>query len=67
MKTGNLLLVAGGILILVGFIWNLGLKPFHLPGDIIINKNHLKVYIPITTMLLLSLFFSLGLLLYRFF
>jgi hypothetical protein len=32
---------------------------FLLPGDILVNKPHLKVYIPITSMVLLSLLGSL--------
>jgi hypothetical protein len=37
----------------------------HLPGDIVINKPNLKVYFPITTMILVSILISILLWLFR--
>lgn len=58
---GNWLLLIGVSLVLLGLVLKLvpGLKLFHLPGDIIIKKENITFYLPITTMLLLSLLLSL--------
>ena len=60
--TGIILLVAGLIIYFAGnrFTW-LG----HLPGDINIVKDNVKIFIPITTMILLSALLSLILYLIR--
>ena len=61
------LIIAGIILLAAGFLWPFLSKiPFgRLPGDIVISKPHIKIYIPITTMILLSLILSLLLRLFR--
>jgi hypothetical protein len=45
----------------VGLLWPWLVKIplFRLPGDILVNKPHLKVYIPITSMVVLSVGISL--------
>jgi hypothetical protein len=55
------LIYLGLALILAGLLWPwLGKIPLgRLPGDIIIDRPGLKVYIPITTMILVSLVVSL--------
>lgn len=55
------LIVVGIVIILTGLFWPYLIKfPFgRLPGDIIINKPNFKIYIPITTMLIVSLLLSL--------
>lgn len=55
------LISAGIILIAVGLLWPyLSKIPLgRLPGDIIIDRPNLKVYIPITTMILISALLSL--------
>jgi hypothetical protein len=59
---GKIIIVTGIILIVAGLIiyfagdklgW-LG----HLPGDINIVKDNVRIFIPVTTMILLSVFFS---------
>ena len=59
---GKLLIIAGAILILVGLILYFG-KGLgflgRLPGDIRIERPNLRVYLPITTCILLSLLLSL--------
>jgi hypothetical protein len=52
---GIFLVVAGIILIITGnkLDW-----PGHLPGDIRIERENLRIYFPITTMILLSLVVS---------
>jgi hypothetical protein len=55
----KLLVIAGGALIVVGLSWQMGwiqsLRIGRLPGDIFIERENLKVYIPITSGILLSL------------
>lgn len=55
------LISSGIILIAIGLLWPyLSKIPLgRLPGDIIIDRPNLKVYIPITTMILISALLSL--------
>jgi hypothetical protein len=57
----KILIAAGIILVLTGLLWPyLGKIPLgKLPGDIIIDKPNFKIYIPITTMILISLLLTL--------
>lgn len=57
----KILVTIGIIIIVAGLLWPWLVKlPIgRLPGDIIINKPNFKVYIPITTMILVSLLLSL--------
>ena len=54
------LIIIGVLLILGGLLWPWLVKfPFgRFPGDIIINEPGLKVFIPITTMVLISVIAS---------
>jgi uncharacterized membrane protein len=60
MKTsmGKWLIIAGLIIILIGLILQFApglLKWFgHLPGDINIKRENTRVYVPITSMILIS-------------
>ncbi len=55
------LIVLGAILLAVGLLWPwLGKLPLgRLPGDIIIDRPNLKIYLPITTMIIISIIISL--------
>ncbi|MBW2675782.1 MAG: DUF2905 domain-containing protein [Deltaproteobacteria bacterium] len=55
------LIITGLILIIAGILWPwLGdLSLGRLPGDIMISRPNMKVYIPITTMVVVSLIISL--------
>ena len=55
------LIISGAVIILAGLFWPwLNKIPFgHLPGDIVIDKPDFKLFIPITTMLLISALISL--------
>jgi len=57
---GLILVVAGGVLIVVGLLaWSGALSWFgRLPGDIRIERENARVYVPITSMLLLSVVVS---------
>ena len=60
------LIILGAIFLAVGLLWPwLGKVPIgRLPGDIVIDRPNLKIYIPITTMIIISIIISL---IYRFF
>jgi hypothetical protein len=62
----KVLIGLGVVFLAVGLLWPwLGKLPIgRLPGDIIIDRPNLKIYIPITTMIIVSIVISL---LYRFF
>jgi uncharacterized protein HemY len=68
-ETGLYLLLIGGVIVVAGIL----VYFFHdkmgwigrLPGDIRIEKENVRVYIPITTMLLFSAVLSLVLYLIR--
>jgi hypothetical protein len=55
------LIVLGAILLAAGLLWPwLGKLPIgRLPGDIIIDRPNLKIYLPITTMIIISIIISL--------
>ena len=57
----KVLIGLGVIFLAVGLFWPwLGKLPIgRLPGDIIIDRPNFKVYIPITTMIIVSLLISL--------
>jgi hypothetical protein len=57
IETGRFLVIAGGIIILVGFVLLMSDKiPLgRLPGDLRIGSGPIRVYIPIVTCILLSL------------
>lgn len=57
----KIVLIAGLILLAIGLLWPwLDKIPLgRLPGDIIISKPNIKVYVPITTMILISILISL--------
>ena len=55
------LIILGVVLILAGALWpwltRLGLG--RLPGDILIERDHFRLYVPITTSILVSILLSL--------
>lgn len=61
------LIIIGVVIILAGLLWPWLIKlPIgRLPGDIVIDKPHLKIFVPITTMILVSLVISVILWLLR--
>ncbi|HOX75864.1 MAG TPA: DUF2905 domain-containing protein [Bacteroidales bacterium] len=68
-QTGKILIVAGIILVIAGLvIYFAGNKLNwlgHLPGDIRIEKENVRFYFPVTTMILISVVLSLILYLIR--
>jgi hypothetical protein len=67
MSPGPLLVVLGIALVLVGLIvWSGGLAWFgRLPGDIRIERDSVRVYLPLVSMLVISLVLSLVMYLIR--
>ena len=61
------LIILGIAILVIGLLWPwLGRLPLgRLPGDIVIDRPQLKVYIPITTMILVSVVISVILWLLR--
>jgi len=61
-QAGKFLIVAGIILIIAGLIVYFAGNKFtwlgHLPGDIRIEKENVRFYFPITTMIILSIVLS---------
>ena len=63
----RLLIVLGLTVVIAGLLWPwLSKLPFgRLPGDIAIERENLRLYFPITTMVLVSLVISLLIWLFR--
>lgn len=61
-QIGKILVIAGIVLVIAGLIfWLAGDKLSwigHLPGDIRVEKENVRFYFPITTMILLSVVVS---------
>jgi uncharacterized membrane protein YidH (DUF202 family) len=64
---GPVLIALGVVLILVGLlIWSGGLQWFgRLPGDIRLERDSVRIYVPLASMLVVSLVVSLVLYLLR--
>ncbi|HWJ18245.1 MAG TPA: DUF2905 domain-containing protein [Geobacterales bacterium] len=56
MEIGKTLIVVGAVLIGAGLLWLLGsrLGLGHLPGDIVIERENFRLYLPLGTCLLIS-------------
>ena len=59
-STGLLIVAAGVVLVVVGvLVWSGAFRWFgRLPGDIRVERPSVRVYVPITSMLLLSVVLS---------
>ena len=60
MSAGRLLIILGIVLVVLGILWplvtRLGLG--RLPGDIVIERENVRLYIPIMTSLIVSIVLS---------
>ena len=56
----RLMIIVGTALVALGVAWPLmkRLPLFRLPGDVLIDRPGLKVFVPITTMLVISIVMS---------
>jgi hypothetical protein len=61
MPVSRLLIIFGLVLVTLGVLWPLIIKLGlgRLPGDIVIERENFRVYVPITTSLLISAVVSL--------
>jgi hypothetical protein len=57
----RLLIALGFVLILAGLVWPWirKLPLFHLPGDVVIDRPGFKLFLPITTLLIVSAVLSI--------
>jgi len=64
MSTGNWLIAAGVLLVIIGVAYKFGLLGWfgNLPGDIRYEGEHTKIYFPVVTMIVVSVVLSLLLL-----
>jgi len=62
-QAGKLIMFAGAFILLVGIVLWAGGKYFHwfghLPGDINVEREKFKLYMPVTSMLLVSFVLSI--------
>jgi hypothetical protein len=60
MSAGRMLIILGIVLVVLGMLWpliaRLGLG--RLPGDIVIERENFRLYIPIVTSLIVSIVLS---------
>lgn len=60
MSFGRLLIILGALLVVLGVLWpwitKLGLG--RLPGDIVVERENFRLYIPIVTSLIISVVLS---------
>jgi uncharacterized membrane protein len=56
---GKMLIVMGVLLVIVGALMLAGARLPRLPGDIVIERPGVRVYIPIVTMILVSIVLTL--------
>ena len=61
------LIILGLIIVIIGLLWPwLGKLPLgRLPGDIVIDRPNMKLYFPITTMIIISIVISVILWFFR--
>lgn len=68
MDLGRLLMIAGGVLLLLGVVFSLGVRlPWlgRLPGDIVIERENFRFYFPLATSIVISILLSLVAALWR--
>jgi hypothetical protein len=67
LRMQRVLVIVGCCLVVIGLLWPLiGRLPLgRLPGDFVISRPGLRLYFPLTTMLIVSIVLSLLLRLFR--
>lgn len=68
--TAKILIILGVVFVAAGLAWHFGLRPpalGRLPGDIVVERENFRFYLPLGTSLLLSLVLSLLVWLFRIF
>ncbi len=59
MSPGRLLIGAGLALVVLGVLWESGIRIGRLPGDVVMRGKNTTFYFPVVTSLLLSALLSL--------
>jgi hypothetical protein len=61
------LVIVGTVILLIGLFWRplAAIPLFRLPGDLVIDRPGLKVFFPITSMIVISVVVSLLMWLFR--
>jgi hypothetical protein len=62
---GRVLVIAGVVLVLLGALVLAGFPLFRLPGDFTVRRGPVSFYFPLATSILLSILFTLLMLLFR--
>ena len=62
---GKLLIVAGGILLVLGLLVMAGFPLFRLPGDFTVRRGPVTFYFPLVTSILLSILLTLVMMFFR--
>ena len=62
---GRVLVIAGVVLVLLGALVLAGLPLFRLPGDFTVRRGPVTFYFPLASSILLSILFTLLMLLFR--
>jgi hypothetical protein len=62
---GKLLVIGGVVLVLLGLVVMAGFPLFRLPGDFTVRRGPVTFYFPLASSILLSILFTLLMLLFR--
>ncbi|MEO5739951.1 MAG: DUF2905 domain-containing protein [Vicinamibacterales bacterium] len=62
---GKFLVVAGAVLLLLGLLTMAGFPLFRLPGDFTVRRGPVTFYFPLASSILLSIVFTLLMMLFR--
>ena len=62
---GKLLVIGGAVLVILGLIVMAGFPLFRLPGDFTVRRGPVTFYFPLASSILLSILFTLLMLLFR--
>jgi Protein of unknown function (DUF2905) len=62
---GKLLVIGGAVLVLLGLLVMAGFPLFRLPGDFMVRRGPVTFYFPLASSILLSILFTLLMLLFR--
>ncbi|MGQ9799130.1 MAG: DUF2905 domain-containing protein [Ignavibacterium sp.] len=60
-NTQKFIILIGVLIVVIGFLWPYISKIplFRLPGDIVVDKPNFKLFIPITSMIIISILLTL--------
>jgi hypothetical protein len=62
---GKFLVIGGGVLVVLGVLVMVGFPLFKLPGDFTVRRGPVTFYFPLASSILLSILFTLLMLLFR--